>query len=64
MDPRWSPDGSTIVFSSTTPRSAWDGKTDATRIPVDTDIYSVRPDGSGLTALTSDGGLHLAVLDS
>ena len=55
MDPRWSPDGSTIAFSSATPRSAWDGNTDATRIPVDYDIYSVRPDGSGLTALTSDG---------
>jgi hypothetical protein len=54
MNPRWSPDGSTIVFSSLTPRSAWDGG-DATRIPIDTDIYSVRPDGSGLTALTSDG---------
>jgi Tol biopolymer transport system component len=55
LDPRWSPDGSTIVFSSMTPRSAWDGKTDATRIPIDTDVYSVRPDGSDLTALTSDG---------
>jgi hypothetical protein len=54
MDPRWSPDGSTIVFTSVTPRSAWDGG-DATRIPIDMDIHSVRPDGSGLTALTGDG---------
>lgn len=54
MDPRWSPDGLTIAFDSPTPRSAWDRKTDATRIPIDMDIYSVRPDGSGLTALTSD----------
>jgi Tol biopolymer transport system component len=54
LDPRWSPDGSTIVFSSVTPRSAWEGG-DATRIPIDMDIHSVRPDGSGLTALTSDG---------
>jgi hypothetical protein len=56
MDPRWSPDGSTILFSSSTPRSAADATTgDSTRIPIDRDIYSVRPDGSGLTALTSDG---------
>jgi hypothetical protein len=55
VDPRWSPDGATIVFRSPTPRSAWDGRTDATRIPIDYDIYSVRPDGSGLRALTSDG---------
>ena len=55
MEPHWSPDGSTIVFSRSTPRSAWDRKRDATLIPVDIDIYSVRPDGSGLTALTSDG---------
>ena len=55
MDPRWSPDGSTIVFTSVTPRSAWEGTTDATWIPIDMDIHSVRPDGSGLTALTSDG---------
>ena len=55
MGPRWSPDGSTIAFSRSTPRSAWDRKGDATRIPLDMDIYSVRPDGSDLTALTSDG---------
>jgi hypothetical protein len=55
MEPRWSPDGSTIVFSRSIPRSARDGKGDATRIKVDADIYSVRQDGSGLTALTSDG---------
>jgi hypothetical protein len=55
LDPRWSPGGSTIVFTSVTPRSAWEGTTDATRIPIDMDIHSVRPDGSGLTALTSDG---------
>jgi Tol biopolymer transport system component len=55
MDPRWSPDGSAIVFSRSTPRSAWDGNGDMTSIPIDRDIYSVRPDGSGLTALTSDG---------
>jgi Tol biopolymer transport system component len=55
MEPHWSPDGSTIVFSRSTPRSAWDRKGDATRIPIDMDIYSVSPDGSGLTGLTSDG---------
>jgi hypothetical protein len=55
LGPRWSPDGSAIAFSRSTPRSAWDGQGDATAIPIDRDIYSVRPDGSGLTALTSDG---------
>jgi hypothetical protein len=41
--PRWSPDGSTIVFHTATPR-------DTT-----TDISTVRPDGTGLQALTNDG---------
>ena len=40
--PSWSPDGSTILFHAGTPAPTGD-------------IYSVRPDGTGLQALTSDG---------
>lgn len=39
--PRWSPDGSLIAFIAVV-----EGRTD---------IYSIRPDGSGLTRITSDG---------
>jgi Tol biopolymer transport system component len=39
LAPRWSPDGSVIIFHSAPTY----------------DIYAVRPDGSGLRALTSDG---------
>jgi hypothetical protein len=52
-DPAWSPDGSLIVFS-TTPihewRHLWAHST-AQPIP---NIYSIRPDGTGLKQLTSD----------
>jgi len=40
MDPDWSPDGQLIVFS----RFAWYGAS----------LYTVRPDGSGLTKITSE----------
>ena len=43
LSPRWSPDGSSIIFHAATPA----GTT--------SDIYAVRADGTGLRALTSDG---------
>jgi dipeptidyl aminopeptidase/acylaminoacyl peptidase len=54
MEPRWTPDGS-ILFDSPRPHPAPNATGDLTAVPVERDIYSVRPDGSGLTALTSDG---------
>jgi Tol biopolymer transport system component len=42
IEPRWSPDGSLIVFSSTTP--------DPKEV---SDIYVIRPDGTGLRRLTT-----------
>jgi len=47
--PRWSPDGSRILFNSPTDWCA-DGP-QAGRV----DIATVRPDGTGLRAVTSDG---------
>ncbi len=44
IEPRWSPDGSLIVFYGETP-----GET-----PHGGDIYAIRPDGTGLQALTTD----------
>lgn len=41
IDPAWSPDGSWIVFTSTSVSTA--------------DVYVARPDGSGVRNLTSDG---------
>lgn len=53
-DPDWSPDGSLIVFSTLPNRESegWGGGPDA-------DLYTVRPDGTGLTKLCEeclDGG--------
>lgn len=48
-DPAWSPDGSVIVFS-TYPIHAWTERA----MPGRPDIYSVKPDGTGLRALTGD----------
>jgi Tol biopolymer transport system component len=44
MTPRWSPDGSAILFS----RMTWDGARP------NGDIYEMKADGSGVRALTSD----------
>ncbi len=50
IDPDWSPDGTRIAFVST----VWDGAaTDP--LVIEHDIYSIRPDGSGLQRLTNDG---------
>jgi Tol biopolymer transport system component len=38
--PEWSPDGSTIAFTAGT--------------PANTEIYTIRPDGSGLSNITND----------
>jgi Tol biopolymer transport system component len=53
VTPRWSPDGSSIVFHSTTylPGFSKEGNTEARTV----DIYTVRPDGSRLRALTTNG---------
>ena len=50
-DPRWSPDGSTIVFS-TEPIHQWN---DA-GVPDQPDVYIIHPDGTGLKKLTVGGG--------
>ena len=50
--PSWSPDGTTIVFHSSTFLPAY-AQGDAEALT--TDIYSVRPDGSNLRELTNDG---------
>ena len=50
IDPDWSPDGSRIVFISTVIE---DVAVDP--LVIGTDIYTVRPDGSGLQQLTADG---------
>jgi Tol biopolymer transport system component len=49
--PRWSPDGSSIVFSAMTPFLDEEGFLDSTTV----DIYTVRADGTGFQAPTSDG---------
>jgi TolB protein len=50
FDPDWSPDGSLIVFNSGPMRSLhFAGE------PGPPDVYTVRPDGSDLQRLTSDG---------
>lgn len=43
LHPRWSPDGSTIVFHTSSAGSD------------DADVHTVHPDGGGLVTLTSDG---------
>ena len=50
IDPDWSPDGSRIAFTSTIVQ-------DVTVDPlvIETDIYTVRPDGTGVQRLTTDG---------
>jgi Tol biopolymer transport system component len=50
IDPDWSPDGSRIVFIST----VWNGA-DTDPLVIVNDIYTVRPDGTGVQRLTSDG---------
>lgn len=50
IDPDWSPDGSRIVFVSSVSDSA-----PIDPIVIAVDIYTVRPDGSGLRRLTVDG---------
>lgn len=49
-EPDWSPDGSTIVFTSG-PLG-----TTAGVVGLNHSVYSVKPDGSGLTRLTDSGG--------
>ncbi len=48
-DPAWSPDGKTIAFASNRHAQSGDQQRDL-------DIYSIHPDGSGLTRLTDDPG--------
>jgi sugar lactone lactonase YvrE len=50
IDPDWSPDGTWIVFTS-----SFVTATDPETLASTADIYRVRPDGSGLRRLTSDG---------
>ncbi len=50
-DPRWSPDGSLIVFSNE-PIHQWND----VGVPDHPDIYTIHPDGTGLKRLTSDAG--------
>jgi len=49
-DPRWSPDGSTIVFS-TQPIRQWN----EVGVEDHPDLYIIHPDGTGLKRLTDDG---------
>jgi Tol biopolymer transport system component len=51
--PRWSPDGSSIVFSAKAFSLDEEGFPDLDATTAD--VYTVRPDGTGLQALTSDG---------
>ncbi|HEX6655576.1 MAG TPA: hypothetical protein VF153_05125 [Candidatus Limnocylindria bacterium] len=52
IDPSWSPDGSRITFVNAPFKTINDGKTaDLQSI----DVYTVRPDGSDLQQLTTDG---------
>jgi len=50
IDPDWSPDGSRIVFIST----VWNG-VEVDPLVIETDIYTVRPDGTGIQQLTTNG---------
>ncbi len=56
-DADWSPDGSLIVFSSL-PLLTWMESIDAVGLFQGQDIYTIRPDGTGLSQLTND--LHSA----
>ncbi len=56
-DADWSPDGSLIVFS-TLPLLTWMESLDQVGLFQGQDIYTIRPDGTGLARLTND--LHSA----
>ncbi|HET6745397.1 MAG TPA: hypothetical protein VFH90_06040 [Candidatus Limnocylindria bacterium] len=51
LDARWSPDGSLIAFTSSVDQLAAPGIDNAQQL---NDIYTIRPDGSGLRRLTTD----------
>jgi Tol biopolymer transport system component len=56
-DADWSPDGSLVVFSSL-PLFTWMESLDAVGLWQGQDIYTIHPDGTGLSRLTND--LHSA----
>ena len=50
IEPDWSPDGSRIAFVSTVLSSA-----ETNPVVIESDIYTIRPDGTGIQRLTTDG---------